>query len=238
MKNQFITLLAMMVLPVLTFAQSADEIISKHVAAIGGADKIAAVKTMQYDQTMSVQGMELTSKTVYIVGKSVRNDVSVMGQQITNVIDGDKGWIINPMQGGNAQDLPVDALKSAKSATEPSIFHLAYLKDNKFPYELTGKEKYKGKDAFALKVSRPEGIFNYYIDATTYQLLGSKGSVSTQGRQVETTSTYSDYKVVDGISVPYVSEVTMPSLPGAITAKLANVTFNQTVDPAIFVKPN
>jgi hypothetical protein len=238
MKKQFITLLAIMALPVLTFAQSADEIISKHVAALGGADKIAAIKTMQYDQTMSVQGMELTSKTVYIIGKSVRNDVSVMGQQITNVIDGDKGWIINPMQGGNAQDLPADALKSAKSTTEPSIFHLAYLNENKFPYELTGKEKYKGKDAFALKVSRPEGVFNYYVDAGTYQLLGSKGSVSTQGQQVETTSTYSDYKVVDGISIPYVSEVTMPSLPGAITAKLANVTFNQTVDPAVFAKPN
>jgi hypothetical protein len=237
MKKQLITLIVMVAMPALTFAQTADQIISKHVAAIGGADKIAAIKTMQYDQTMSIQGMELASKTVYVLGKSVRSDVSVMGQQITNVIDGDTGWMINPMQGGNAQDLPADAVKAGKGTTEPNIFQLAYLKDNKYPYQLVGKEKYKNKDAFNLKVTRPEGVFNYYLDAGTYQLLGTKGIINAQGQQVETTSTYSDYKPVDGISVPYTSEMTIPNMPGPVVAKVTNVSFNNTVDPTVFAKP-
>ena len=239
MKKQLITLVALVAIPAFSFAQTADEVIDKHVAALGGADKIAAVKTMQYEQTMSIQGMDLTAKAAYVVGKSVRSDISVMGQQITNVVDGDKGWMINPMAGGTtAQDLPADAMKQAKGTTEPNMFQLAYLKADKYPYELVGKEKQNGKDVYNLKVTRPEGAYNYYIDATTYQLLGYKGSVEVQGQKGETTGNYSDYKAVEGIMVPFTSDITAPGMPGTITAKLTKITFNPTVDPTIFAKPN
>ncbi|MBC3785227.1 DUF4292 domain-containing protein [Spirosoma utsteinense] len=239
MKKQLITLVALVVLPAFSFAQTADEVLDKHVAALGGADKIAAIKTMEYEQTMSVQGMDLTAKAAYVVGKSVRSDISVMGQQITNVIDGDKGWMINPMAGGTtAQDIPADAMKQAKGTTEPNMFQLAYLKANKYPYELVGKEKQNGKDVFNLKVTRPEGTFNYYLDAATYQLLSYKGAVDVQGQKGETTGTYSDYKQVEGITVPFTSDITAPGMPGTITAKMTKLTLNPTVDPKIFAKPN
>ena len=238
MKKQLITLVALVAIPALSFAQTADEIITKHVAALGGADKIAAIKTMEYEQTMSVQGMDLTAKTSYVLGKSVRNDISVMGQQITNVVDGETGWMVNPMAGGSApQDMPAEALKAAKGTTEPGMFQLAYLKANKYPYELVGKEKYNGKDAFNLKVTRPEGAYNYYVDAGNYQLLGTKGTISAQGQQVETTAMYSDYKPVDGVNVPYTSELTIPGAPGSVSAKITKVTVNGAIDPSIFSKP-
>lgn len=238
MKKQLITLVALVAIPAFSFAQTADEVLTKHLTALGGADKIAAIKTMEYEQTMSVQGMDITSKAAYVVGKSVRNDVSVMGQQITNVIDGDKGWIINPMSGGTtAQDMPAEAMKMAKSTTEPNMFQLAYLKTNKYPYELVGKEKQNDKDVYNLKVTRPEGMFNYYIDPDSYRLLGFKGTVNAQGQQVQTTGTYSDYKEVEGITVPFTSDITAPMMPGTVTTKLTKVTFNSTIDPTIFNKP-
>ncbi|GAB3893668.1 LolA-like protein [Spirosoma agri] len=238
MRKQLITLVALVAIPALTFAQTADEVINKHIAALGGADKVAAVKTMDFEQSMSLQGMELTSKSTFVIGKSFRNDISVMGQQITNVIDGDKGWMVNPMAGGTAaQDMPADALKAAKSATEPPMFQLAYAKANKLPYELVGKEKYNNKDAFNIKLTRPEGVFNYFVDAANYQLLGMKGMVNMGGQQSETSATYSDYKPVDGLSVPYTSEVTAPQIPGSITAKITKINVNGTIDPSVFNKP-
>ncbi|GAB4022503.1 LolA family protein [Spirosoma koreense] len=238
MKKQLITLVALAAIPALSFAQTADEIIDKNITALGGADKIAAVKTLEYEQTMSIQGMDLTSKSTFVVGKSMRSDISVMGQQITNVIDNDKGWMINPMMGGNTpQDMPAEALKSIKSATEPPMLQLAYAKSDKIPYELVGKEKFDGKDVFTIKTTRPEGAFNYYVDATNFQLLGFKGTVSMGGQQGETTAKFSDYKTVDGLSVPYSSEITAPGAPGAITAKITKFTVNGNVDPAIFAKP-
>ena len=238
MKKQLIALVALVAIPAFSFAQTADEVLTKHVAALGGADKIAAIKTMQYEQTMSIQGMDLTAKAAYVVGKSVRSDISVMGQQITNVIDGDSGWMINPMSGGTTpQDLPADAMKQAKGTTEPNMFQLAYLKTNKYPYELVGKEKQNGKDVYNLKVTRPEGVFNYFLDAATYQLQGFKGAVDVQGQKGETTANFTDYKEVEGIMVPFTSDITAPGMPGTITAKLTKITFNPTVDPAFFSKP-
>lgn len=132
MKKQLITLIALVAIPTFSFAQTADEVIDKHIAALGGADKIAAVKTMEQEQTMSVQGMDIVAKAAYVVGKSVRSDVSVMGQQITNVVDGDKGWTINPMMGGTTpKDLTAEEMKLAKGTAEPNVFQLAYLKANK-----------------------------------------------------------------------------------------------------------
>lgn len=238
MKKRMIALVALVAAPLFSFAQTADEVINKHIAALGGADKIAAVKTMELDQTMSVMGMEMTAKNTYVVGKSSRNDVTVMGSQITTVVDGDKGWAVNPMMGSaSAQALPAEAVKAAKGQTEPSFFQVATAKTNKYPYELAGREKQYGKDVFAVKVTRPEGVFTYYIDANSYLLLGSKGSVSAQGQQVDLSAAYSDYKAVDGLTLPYTSEITAPGAPGPITAKVTKVTINPTVDPTIFAMP-
>lgn len=235
MKKQLIAFVAFLALPAFSFAQTADEIVDKHIAALGGADKIAAIKTMDVEQSMSVMGNEMTSKSTYVVGQSMRSDVSVMGMQMTTVFDGDKGWMVNPMAGGTTpQDLPAEMQKAAKSGTKPQMFPLAYVKADKYPYELVGKEKYNGKDVFNLKVTQPEGAFNYYVDATNYQLVGFKGN-SPQG---EVVATFSDYKPTDnGLTIPYTSELTMPQVPAPITGKITKISFNNPVDSTIFAKP-
>jgi len=234
MKKQLIAFVAFVAVPALALAQTADEVIDKHLAALGGADKVAAVKTLNVEQSMSVMGNELTAKSTYVVGQSMRSDVSVMGSQITTVFDGDKGWMINPMQGGTTpQDMPAEAMKAAKSGTEPQMMPLAYVKSGKYPYELVGKEKYKDKDVFNLKVNRPEGVFNYFVDATSYQLVGMKGTTP----QGDITASFSDYKTTDGLTIPYGSEITSPMVPAPITGKITKITFNAPVDATIFAKP-
>lgn len=238
MKKQLITLVALVAIPAISFAQTADEIIDKNIAALGGADKIAAVKTLQFDQSMSIMGMDMTGKTTVVVGQSLRNDISVMGQQITTAIDGDKGWAINPMQGGSApQALPDDQVKMQKGNAYIVGADLVTAKAQKYPVELVGKEKLNEKDVYNLKVTRPEGVANYYVDATTYQLSGMKATVSMQGQSGEIKSQYSNYKTVDGLTVPSTIELNSPAMPGAITMTISNMVFNPKVDPSIFAMP-
>ncbi|QDK81434.1 DUF4292 domain-containing protein [Spirosoma sp. KCTC 42546] len=238
MKKQLITLVALVAIPAISFAQTADEIIDKNIAAMGGADKIAAVKTLQFDQSMSIMGMDMTGKTTVVVGQSLRNDISVMGQQITQVVDGDKGWAINPMQGGSApQALPEDQVKIQKGNAYIVGADLVTAKAQKYPVELVGKEKLNEKDVYNIKVTRPEGVANYYVDATTYQLNGMKAIVSMQGQSGEVKSQYSNYKTVDGLTVPSTIELNSPAMPGAITMTISNMVFNPKVDPSIFAMP-
>lgn len=238
MKKQLITFVALVAIPALSFAQTANEIIDKNITALGGTDKIAAVKTLQYDQSMNIMGMDMTGKSTIVVGQSVRNDISVMGQQMTTVVDGDKGWMINPMAGGSgAQPIPEEQLKTQKSNTVVVGTDLAVAKEKKYPVELVGKEKMDGKDVFNLKVTRPEGVANYFVDASTYQLMSMKTTLSVQGQSGEVKMQYGGYKTIEGLTIPSTIEVNSPAMPGAMKMTLSNMVFNSKVDPSIFAMP-
>ncbi len=238
MKKQLITLVALVAIPALSFAQTADEIIDKNITALGGADKIAAVKSLQYDQNMSIMGQELTGKSSIVVGQSYRNDVSFQGQQIIQVIDGDKGWGINPMTGGTtAQALPDDQVKLLKGNASVVGTDLAMAKDKKYPVELVGKEKMNDKDVFNLKVTRPEGIANYYVDATTYQLSGMKATINAGGQSGEVKVKYNNYKTIEGLTIPSSLELENPGMPASLAITISNIVFNPKLDSAIFAMP-
>ena len=85
-------------------AQSTEEILAKHEAAMGGADNWAAVKTAIVKNKFNVQGMDIESKTSLVIGKSFRTEVEVMGNKIITVVDGSKGWMNRPaMMGGTGE---------------------------------------------------------------------------------------------------------------------------------------
>ncbi|QIP15870.1 DUF4292 domain-containing protein [Spirosoma aureum] len=238
MRKQLINLIAFVAIPALTFAQTADEIIDKNIAAVGGADKIAAVKTLQYDQNISIMGQELTGKTTIVVAQSYRNDIAVMGQQIVQVTDGDKGWTINPMTGAaTAQALPDEQVKILKGNASVIGTDLATAKDKKYPVELVGKEKVNDKDVYNLKITRPEGVANYYVDATTFQLASMKTTVSIQGQSGEVKVKYGNYKTIEGLTIPSSLELENPGMPGPLAMTLTNIVFNPKVDPGIFAMP-
>ena len=54
---------------VAVFAQNADEIISKYITTIGGADKLKAIKGIKMEMTANAQGMEIPVEMVQQVGE-------------------------------------------------------------------------------------------------------------------------------------------------------------------------
>ena len=104
MKNQvkFIAIICFMAITIAVKAQSTDEIIAKHQAAMGSPEKWESVKSMVMKNKFSVQGMDIESKTSVLVGKSFRTEIEVMGNKIVTVIDGESGWMNRWEQ--NAQD--------------------------------------------------------------------------------------------------------------------------------------
>ena len=100
------------------YAQTTDEIIAKHQAAMGSPEKWASVKSMVMKSKFNVQGMDIESKSSVVVGKSFRQEVEVMGNKIITVIDGEGGWMNRPaMMGGTGEpeDLPREQVKAGVS---------------------------------------------------------------------------------------------------------------------------
>ncbi|MBN8820875.1 MULTISPECIES: outer membrane lipoprotein-sorting protein [unclassified Spirosoma] len=232
--NKFLALGFALCLSGLAQAQTVDELVDKHVAALGGLDKLSNVKTLYIERSMAINGMEIPSKSTIVVGKSMRTETSVMGNSMIQVVDGTTGWMVRPaMMGGTGdpEDMPADQLKSSKGQLDP-FGALVNYKTKGNQVELVGKEKVDGKDAYHLKVTTKEGqTVDEFLDANTY--LVSKVKMAMNGQNAEIA--FSDYKDKDGIKFANTMEMASPQ--GALTFTTEKITVNGPVDESIFKKP-
>ncbi|GAB3512063.1 hypothetical protein GCM10027341_52370 [Spirosoma knui] len=216
-------------------AQTVDEIVDKHVAAMGGMDKLSSVQSVYTERSLSVQGMEIPSKSTVVVGKAMRTESSVMGNSMVQVVDGTSGWMIRPtMMGGTGEpeDMPADQVKQQLSQLDPFGPLVNYkAKGNKV--ELVGKEKVDGKDAYHLKITTKEGqTMDEYLDAATYMV--SKVSMMVNGQPGEVL--FSNYKDKDGIKFANTMQMESPQA-GTISFNTEKITINGPVDESVFKKP-
>lgn len=217
------------------YAQTVDEIVDKHVAALGGMDKLNGVKTVVTDRSIAVQGMEFPSVTTLLVGKAMRSESTIMGNAMIQVVDGTTGWMIRPamMQGtGEPEEMPADQLKQSMSQLSPFGSLVGY-KTNGTKVELVGKEQVDKKDTYHLKVTTKEGqSVDEYLDANTYLVSKVKTSMNGQDSEI----LFSDYKEVSGVKFPNSMEIVGGQM-GSISFITNKVTVNGPVDEAIFKKP-
>ncbi|MCF0062925.1 outer membrane lipoprotein-sorting protein [Dyadobacter chenwenxiniae] len=218
-----------------SYAQTVDEIVDKHVAALGGMDKIKAVNTVITERSLAVQGMEIPTKTVLVVGKSLRNESTVMGNAMVQVVDDSKGWMIRPTQMGGTgepEDMPADQLKQQIASLDP-FGGLVNYKEKGNKVELVGKEKLDKKDVYHLKVTSKEGTtMDEYLDAETYLVSKVKVDMNGQSGEID----LSDYKEVEGVKFPNTMDITNAQM-GTMSFITSKVSVNTPVDAAIFKKP-
>ncbi|MCF2499277.1 outer membrane lipoprotein-sorting protein [Dyadobacter chenhuakuii] len=218
-----------------TFAQTVDEIVDKHVAALGGMDKIKAVNTVITERSLAVQGMEIPTKTILVVGKSLRNESTIMGNSMVQVVDDSKGWMIRPAQMGGTgepEDMPADQLKQQIASLDP-FGGLVNYKEKGNKVELVGKEKLDKKDVYHLKVTSKEGTsMDEYLDAETFLVSKVKVDMNGQSGEIE----LSDYKEVEGVKFPNTMDITNAQM-GTMSFITNKVSVNTPVDSAVFKKP-
>jgi len=214
-------------------AQTADEIVTKMIEARGGAEKLAAIKSMKMESNMSVMGMELPVKTVIVQNRGLRIDVSAMGQEIVQAVDGNTAWTLAPPMGiTTPTELPADQAKPMLGQLDISGGLLNY-KEKGTTFELMGKEKLDSSDVFKMKMTTKDGFSSVnYVDAATYYIV--KSVVSVAGIDVETR--ISNYKMVDGVAFPFTTELKNDQM-GTMTTTVTKVELNPTVDEAIFKMP-
>lgn len=229
----FATTLAFLI-SVSAFAQTAEEIVDKHIAALGGLDKLNSVKSMVVERSLSINGMDIPTKTTIVPGKSMRTESQVMGNSMIQVIDGESGWMVRPaMMGGTGEpeDMPAELLKQSLSQLYP-FGSLVNYKEIGTKFELIGKEKVGKTDVYHLKVTSKEGQpSDVYLDANTFLVSKIKAVANGQEAEIE----MSDYKDVQGIKVAHTME--MESQMGRLAFITNKVTVNGPIDETAFKKP-
>src|SRR6059058_6077097 len=133
-------------------AQTADEIINKHLEAIGGKEKLKSITSVRMENTMQVMGNEAPSTTVILDGKGFRSESEFNGQKIIQVFTDKGGWMVNPMMGGtDPQSLSPEQLKGGQGQiyAVPLLNYAA----KGYKAEMTGQEKTGTVNAYKIKLT-------------------------------------------------------------------------------------
>ena len=213
-------------------AQTVDEIINKHIDAIGGKEKLSQVKTIYTENSVEVMGNQAPVTEYLLEGKGYKNETEFNGQKIIQCYSDKGGWLINPMAGGtDAQPMPDELYKAGKDL----IYIGGALQDyaaKGYKAELTAYENGSHK----IKVTNGNTESTYFIDASTFYLTKSIIKGEMMGQPVDVTTSFSDYKKTEfGIVLPYAKTIDLGAF--SLTSRVNKVEVNKEIDPKIFEMP-
>lgn len=221
----------------LSHAQTADEIVNKHIEAMGGKEQIKNIKSVYTEGTMNVMGNEAPVTTTILNGKGFKSEVDFNGQKIVQVLTDKEGWAINPMMGStDPQKMPEEQYNSSKD----EIFVGGPLYDyaaKGYKVDLAGREDVNSVNAYKLNVTNDDNTTTLYLDPNTYYIIKAVKKFDVGGQQGEVSTVFSDYKKTDGgFVLPYSTEITLPQ-GFSISSTIKKVEVNKDIDPAIFDMP-
>lgn len=219
-------------------AQTADEIISKYVEAIGGKERLSKITSVYTEGTIEVMGMQGPVKTYTVNGKGTRQDIDINGAVITSCYGEKEGWSINPMMGStSAETMPPAQYNAGKDGIDIGGMFVDFAKKG-YKAELLGNETIGGANTFKIKITSPDNIeTTNYFDAATFYLVRTVQQAEMQGQMTETIITYSDYKGVDGYLMPYKMEMDMAGGQFQMVITFSKLEIDKPIDAAVFAKP-
>jgi hypothetical protein len=232
--SQLLLLITVLFCSASVYSQTVDEIISKHLDAVGGKDKLNGLTSVYMEGTVEVMGTSGTTKSTILNGKGSRSESEISGQQVVNVYTDKGGWQINQFAGiTDPQALTDEQFKAGEDQIfiEPFLNYAA--RGSKA--ELVGQEKVGTVNAHKIKYTNKDGaVTTYFIDPTSFHVIQVSAIANAMGQEVEVKSTYSDFQKTDyGLVVPRTIEVDFGG-QFTVTSKLQKVDVNQPVDASIF----
>jgi hypothetical protein len=213
-------------------AQTADEVIAKHITAIGGAENWKKVNSMKMEGILQVQGAEVNVVVTVLHGKGMRQDISVMGMTGYEIVTTTEGWDFMPFQGQTEPEAKTaEELAEAQDNLDAQGELIDYAaKGHKV--ELIGKEDVEGTECFKLKVTKKGGsVSTLFFDPKTFYIVQSKSTQKANGQEMEVVTSFSNYeKLPEGIVVA--KSMTLPF--GEMN--MSKITVNGPVEESFFKK--
>ncbi|MEP7236843.1 MAG: hypothetical protein ABI685_03220 [Ferruginibacter sp.] len=231
MKNLIIFTIFIMLIVFAQFAQgqTVDEIINKHIAALGGKENLKKIQNVVMEGSLNYQGTEISITLTNVNNKLNRQDINVNGMHGFDMLTDKDGWTYMPFLG---QQKP-----EAKSAEEvklnqsdldiagPLVDYVA--KGHKA--ELTGKKAIDGKDCYQIKLTLASGkVVNFFIDVASNMISRTTDKRIVNGQETELQTDLADYKDVEGVKMAY----SITQQYG--TTYISSIKVNQTIPEDVF----
>src|ERR1039458_1895769 len=96
-------------------AQTADEIIKKHVDAVGGLDNWKKINSIKLTGSMNQGGTEIPIVITTLNGKGYRMDMTMNGMANYSILTPKNGWMYFPIGGQKTPEaIPDDIVKESQ----------------------------------------------------------------------------------------------------------------------------
>jgi outer membrane lipoprotein-sorting protein len=217
-------------------AQSADELVQKHLDAIGGAQAWKKLSSIQMKTQTSFMGMELPG-TVYIqTPNKMRSETIIQDKAIVMVYDGKEAWSLNPLMGSTkAEKLPESSVEEFQKQADLGGPLVDYTSKGS-SVELLGEDELDGTEVYKLNLKEKDGtVTTFYIDKESYMILKSATRKMSNGQEVEGSSEFSDYREVEGLKFPFTT--IMGTAGQTMTSKVVSIELNKSIEAKLFTKP-
>jgi hypothetical protein len=177
--------------------QTMAEIISRHVAAMGGREKMMTLASVGMSGNFQAHGdtsiIPLSVNKKHMVGS--RMDIIANSTNNYQVVTPENGWIFTPVQGDkDPRPLTPDFLRSQQAQLD---LHGPFINtaEKGYKIEMAGKDTVFGNFCNNLKVTAPNGnVTIYSIDKKTSFILKASTKMFQFGAMEDVATTYGDYK--------------------------------------------
>jgi zinc protease len=199
---------------------TAEKVLANYLLAIGGAAKVAEVRTAKITMDANVMGTPLSIAFVYDSENGrYGQKTSVAGNvmQKTTLADG-KGTVT--VQG---QNIEMNEAQLAEARLNSHLFPEAVYQKNGYSLTLDGLKEVEGIPAYKVVIAAPSGakLINYYAQDSGLKI---KYENPASGDTF-----YSNYQEKDGVLLPMTWTIKSAMIPVPMEAKVTKMELNASV---------
>jgi zinc protease len=214
-------------------AASAEDLIQEYIKAIGGVEAHKKIKTRVLKGKLDIPAQNV-SAPMTIQTKApdrMRTELEFPGLgKIVEGFDGKVAWSHNPFTGLTRK--PADEVAQAKRQAD--FYRDVELLDRYESWTLKAKQTVNGKSTHVIEGKSKEGTTDtFYLDEKTHLIVQMK----TRESGGETIIQFSDYRSVDGLTIPFSVQVDAGPV-GSLSFRVDQVQHDVSLNDSLFAFPS
>lgn len=212
-------------------------LLAKVLEGAGGAAKLRAIKSLREKSTITLkaQGMSVDAEMTQLGDDKIHMKLNTPGGEMTMVITPQVGFMSMAAMGD--RDLPSSQRDDQMKALRRELWYIAqHADDPQFVFSAQGREKVGDLEALVLDITGGGQQLRWFVDPKTGHVVRAQFQGTSPTGPATQVVDYSDWKTVDGLSLPFHEESTLNGQPN-ISAVINSYEFNPAVDARIFEKP-
>jgi hypothetical protein len=239
MATRWFVAVALSLLPTATRAQTLDEILARHVAARGGREALASVRTLRMTgRATEGPGREAIVRREIARPGRIRTEFEFQGTTGVYAWDGKEGWRVSPLDGVfSPQPLPPE--EAALAAEQADIAGpLVDAKAKGHAVHFVGTDTLPGGPTHHLRVTLGSGaVREVWVDAATGLIVRTVATRTVRGHAASIETDLGDYRETGGVLFPRSIEVKVEGRPRRLRIVVDRVAVNVPLDESRFRTP-